>query len=196
MMKNTKGFTLVELLAAIIILGIISVFAIPQIVGLLTSSRNKIYVSDAKRLIAQVEYKIQSAHSKIEKPDPNDCIVISLLYLDTSDFDVAPNGGIYQKENSFVVVKNNNGKLEYAVTLVEKTKKNYYRGIDLVSQSSLSTGAFSNSIKDFSREELIDVETGVTKEYINGKISNFLSGDVVSVYNHLDVADDLYFDDN
>ena len=195
-MKNMKGFTLVELLAAILIFGIISIYAIPHIVGLLDGSRRKIYVSDAQRMITQAEYKMRANNSVIEKPDPNNCIVISLLYLDTSDFDVAPNGGKYLKENSFVVVKNNNGKLEYAVTLVEKTKKGSYLGIDLTSKNSLSIGSTINHVTGFSQSELVDVNTGVTKSYINRKIPGYLSGNVVAIYNEQEVADDSNFDIN
>ena len=39
MEKNNKGFTLVELLAAIVILGILSVFALPVITRTLGDSR-------------------------------------------------------------------------------------------------------------------------------------------------------------
>ena len=60
MKGNTKGFTLVELLAAIIIFGVISIYAIPHIVGLLDGSRKKMYVSDAQRMITQVEYKMKA----------------------------------------------------------------------------------------------------------------------------------------
>jgi len=196
MKKNTKGFTLVELLAAIIIFGVISIYAIPHIVGLLDDSRKKMYVSDAQRMITQVEYKMRANNSIMEKPDSNDCIVVSLLYLDTSDFDVAPNGGEYLKENSFVVVKNNNGNFEYAVTLVEKTKKGGYLGIDLTSKNSLSIGSAVNHVIGFSQSELIDVNTGVTKSYINRKISGYVSGDVVAIYNEQEAVDDSYFDIN
>ena len=48
----------------------------------------------------------------------------------------------------------------------------------------------------YSQSELIDVNTGVTKSYINRKISGYVSGDVVAIYNEQEVVDDSYFDIN
>ena len=98
MLKNRKGFTLVELLATVVILGILIAFSTPIITGMVSNSRNKIYLSDAQKLIAEAEYKIKASSSVIEKPDPGDCIAISLVYLDSGDFDSPPNKGEYIQE--------------------------------------------------------------------------------------------------
>ena len=103
MRKNNKGFTLIELLAVIVILGILFGFSIPLITGVVERGRNKIYISDAEKLVSQAEYRIRSSSSEIEKPDPGDAIAISLLYLDNEEFDNPPNGGKYQKENSLLI---------------------------------------------------------------------------------------------
>ena len=60
-MKN-KGFTLVELLAVIVILAIILAIAIPAITGLIDSSKRAAFESDAKFLIKAIDYK------KLEDP--------------------------------------------------------------------------------------------------------------------------------
>ena len=65
MRKNRRGFTLVELLAAIVILGILAVFSIPRIVGMLDRSKNKMYVDDTKKLISKVEYQMRSSSNDI-----------------------------------------------------------------------------------------------------------------------------------
>ena len=195
MKKNIKGFTLVELLAAIIVLGVISVFAIPHILGLLSGSRNKIYVSDARKLIAQAEYKIRADNTGIERPEPNDCIVMSLAYLDNADFDVAPNGGDYQRENSFVVIKNNGGQLEYAVTLVEKTSKGTYFGLELISEKLLIEEA-TEHITSFAEGDLMNANTGITKDEINQRLAGYLPGELVAIYNNPDISDEYAFDAN
>ena len=59
MKKNNKGFTLIELLAAVVILGVLSVLALPTVVNLLGNSRDKLYITDAKKLISQAEYKFR-----------------------------------------------------------------------------------------------------------------------------------------
>ena len=74
MRKNHKGFTLIELLAAGVILGVLAIFAIPRIMNMVTDSKDKIYISDAKKLIAKADYKIRSASSDIEKPNPGEWI--------------------------------------------------------------------------------------------------------------------------
>jgi type IV pilus assembly protein PilA len=52
-----KGFTLVELLAVIVILAVILAIAIPSISGLLNSSTRNAFESDAKMLLKQIDYK-------------------------------------------------------------------------------------------------------------------------------------------
>ena len=62
-MKNKKGFTLVELLAVIVILGIIAVIAIPQIMDSLNKARNKISAIEKNRLIDGAEEMIMEVIS-------------------------------------------------------------------------------------------------------------------------------------
>lgn len=186
-MKKNKGFTLIELLAVIVILGILAVFSIPMIMGLIEKSRNKVYITDAKKLITQAEYRIKASNTDIEKPDPGDCIAISLVYLDSDDFDSPPNGGKYVKENSFVIVKNNAGKLEYSATLVEKMKGGAYRGIDLTSSAILQSGNALSRVKNFKESDLVYVEDDLTNSYINSKLGkNYISGSgsVTAIYNY------------
>lgn len=192
-MKNRKGFTLVELLATIVILGVIMVFGIPLLINLLNNSRNKIYVEDAKKLVSKVEYKMKSNSSYIEKPDPGNCIIISLLYLDDGEFDNPPNDGEYLKENSYVVVKNAGTKMQYAVTLIEKTKKKGYIGIELSTYESLIPNSATKKIRSFKANKLKKVGSTVstekiTKSYINGKISGFVTGSISASYNSLDLT--------
>ncbi len=56
-MSSKKGFTLVELLAVIVVLAIILAIAIPGISGVLKSSQKGAMKSDAKMLLQQVEYE-------------------------------------------------------------------------------------------------------------------------------------------
>jgi len=54
-MKDKKGFTLVELLAVIVILAIILVIAVPQIIKTIDESRNGALISSAKLIAASAE---------------------------------------------------------------------------------------------------------------------------------------------
>jgi len=138
MKKNNKGFTLIELLAALVILSILMMIAVPTVMNLITNNRKDTYLEDAKKLVSAAEYKIR-ADSKIKKPNTNDCIVINMEYLQSSDFDSAPSGGIYDQTASFVILKNIGGfQYEYYVRLVEKLDENSYMGISFSKYEDLS----------------------------------------------------------
>ena len=55
MMKNKKGFTLVELLAVIVILAVILVIAIPRIIDVIDSSKLSSFESSARMIISDAE---------------------------------------------------------------------------------------------------------------------------------------------
>ena len=196
MRRNNKGFTLVELLAAVAILAILTVITIPIIVRLFDSSRNKMYISDAKKLIALAEYKLNASSSDIEKPDEGDAIIITMNYLDSSDFDNPPGNGRYEKDKSYVVIKNDSGNLEYSVATVERLKKGGYRGVDLVRKSILYTNAAMNHVISFEAAELVSIESNIDKGYkgsINDKLGrNYIDTDnkISAVYNYPDLVDD------
>jgi type IV pilus assembly protein PilA len=58
MLKNKKGFTLVELLAVIVILAIILAIAVPGISGIISSAQKGAFESDVKMILTGIEYKI------------------------------------------------------------------------------------------------------------------------------------------
>ncbi len=194
MKKNSKGFTLIELLAAIIILGILFVFGLPILTRTMDASRNKMYVNDAKRLIAQAEYQIKASSSVIEKPDEGDCIIISLSYLDVSAISTGPNGGSYDTASSFVVVKNDSGKLDYSVALIEHMKRGGYKGIALTNDENLYTKNAVSLVQSFDERSLVDVESGLSIDYINEHLSKnpstpYLEGIISQVYHYHGVDD-------
>ena len=135
-MKNSKGFTLVELLAAVVILGILTAFSLPSVIRVITNNRNKTYIQDAKKMVTLAESRIRSGN--VVKLAKGDCMIITINGLKSGEFKKAPNGGEYDKNESFVLVKrtsNNTSEnmptYEYYVYLVEKYGNNSYRGIDL-----------------------------------------------------------------
>lgn len=52
--KKTKGFTLIELIIVIAIIGILALIIIPQVIGYTNKARNGTDVSDAKTLISAI----------------------------------------------------------------------------------------------------------------------------------------------
>ena len=51
-LNNEKGLTLVELLAVIVILGIIAAIAVPSIGGIIQNSREKAVIADAQNALS------------------------------------------------------------------------------------------------------------------------------------------------
>lgn len=59
-MNNRKGFTLVEVIAVVVILGVILMIAVPSITGLSNRSKKKQITEDAKMFEELVKAKIES----------------------------------------------------------------------------------------------------------------------------------------
>ena len=180
MKKNNKGFTLIELLAVIVIMGILAIMVIPRISDLVMETREEIYLQDAKKLMAQAQYRMSSNNVEIEKPEMDECIVFSLKYLSSNDFRNPPNDGSYMGESSFVVVRNVDGNFEYAVLLIESRKDGLYQGVEFVTEKQLNARDAIKHVRFFDEEELryIDVNAGennkgdaVDTHYINQQLS-------------------------
>ena len=59
-MKKNKGFTMVELLAAITILGIIMMIAVPNVLSIIDKNKKRTYVEDAKKIQSLAETYMES----------------------------------------------------------------------------------------------------------------------------------------
>ena len=60
LLKNQKGFTLVELLAVIVILGIIAAIAIPSIGAIIDNSKKDAHIANAEMLVSAARLAIAS----------------------------------------------------------------------------------------------------------------------------------------
>ena len=71
-MKNRKGFTLVELLAVIVILAIIMIIAIPSVLGTLETARQKTFVEYVTRVMeaGQNQYLTQVSAGSLNTNSP------------------------------------------------------------------------------------------------------------------------------
>ena len=86
MLKNKKGFTLVELLAVIVILAIILAIAIPGISGIINSAKKGAFESDAKMIVTGIEYRVLEASVDPTKTAP----VVGDITATVGDFGANP----------------------------------------------------------------------------------------------------------
>lgn len=140
-MQSNKGFTMIELLAAIVVLGILMGAAVPIVINILNDQKNDTYVEDAIKLASNADYKMRSDNKVAIPPRTTGCVVLTLSYMDNNAFEKAPYGGQYDKYASFVVARRNpktdDEEYKYYVMLVEKTEAGGYRGVNLIESNEL-----------------------------------------------------------
>lgn len=163
-MQSNKGFTMIELLAAIVVLGILMGAAVPTVINILNDQKNETYVEDAIKLASNADYKMRSDNKVAIPPRTTGCVVLTLSYMDNNAFEKAPYGGQYDKYASFVVARRNskteenNGAEEYKyyVMLVEKTEAGGYRGVNLAESNELyNADARDTKIENIGESALI-----------------------------------------
>ena len=76
---NKKGFTLIEILAVIIILGVIMTIAIPNVLSMIERNKKDTFIEHAKMMATQAEYTIRK-DVNIEYPSENKAIILTLEY--------------------------------------------------------------------------------------------------------------------
>ena len=74
-----KNYRMRDDLEVIVIMGILSAFVIPRISSMVLETREQIYVQDAKKLLAQAQYRMNSNSVDIDKPEMGECIIFSLI---------------------------------------------------------------------------------------------------------------------
>jgi type IV pilus assembly protein PilA len=79
--KNQRGMTLVELLAVIVILGIISAIAVPSIGGLIDNTKKDAHVANAQQMVNAARLAITS-DVNLQK----DTIYLPLAYLESQNY--------------------------------------------------------------------------------------------------------------
>ena len=182
MRLNNKGVTMMELLGAMVILGILFGLAVPAITTVINDTRNKTYVDDAMKLVSNAEYALRK-DNKIPKPTTTRCVLMTMVYLDNGVFDDGPYGGAYEKNMSYVVVKKEGGKDVYYVRIIERLNDGKYRGIDLRKDADLiKDNAYKNMVTNINGTNVYKINEN-TVDFIKSKFTGKISGcSTLSVY--------------
>ena len=170
---NNKGFTLVELLAMLLVLGILMTIAVPNITGILANNKMNIMKADATKMVDTAKIKFSSL-SKDERPKVGECVVYALNALnDSGDISSGPNGGDYEQFNSFVVITRRSQKYEYYIRLIE-VKDSSIIGIDRIERATLIEEKI-DYIKSMERKDLLDLTGSVEADRIKLEESDILN---------------------
>ena len=112
-MKN-KGFTLVELLAVLIIIGVIAMIAVPAVGGVINSSKKGASEEQKNRIISAARTYMAQNSMELPNSDEQTCISITKLKdkgLLTNEEIKNPNDN--SNLNGKVIITNTNNKYDY-----------------------------------------------------------------------------------
>lgn len=103
-MKDKKGFTLIELIAVVVILSILAIIATPNIVNMIDRGKKEQYVADAKDFIAKATYMYKQEKYQKKFNNNGNGTTIKLGDIEgINDSDLTdPYGYTYDKENSII----------------------------------------------------------------------------------------------
>ncbi|HWL12669.1 MAG TPA: type II secretion system protein [Ureibacillus sp.] len=126
LLKNQKGLTLVELLAVVVILGIIAAIAVPSIAGIIDNSKKDAHIANAEQMIGAARLAVAANDVKFDADNEVELTLQGLTQLGYLEegLEDPDSGNPYTPADSKVVIKKTNGSgttagtIEYTVTLV------------------------------------------------------------------------------
>jgi len=122
MKMNKSGFTLVELLAVIALVAILSGLAVANVVSSINNSKKNNFLMDAKRMISKAEY-LMSQNRKNREEAKSSGITFSYNDLnEKNEFSKDADGGNFDT-NSYVKVTYNNNQYEYCICVIGSQRK-------------------------------------------------------------------------
>ncbi len=140
-MKKKNGFTLVELLAVVVIMAIIALVAVPNVVSMLERNKKKQMVSDAKEMFNKFQNKITLGTLECKDTSPCSSTLKNLGLSGKQD----GYGDTYDDTSS--ITYNNNNKT-FTITL--KTDKHCLN----------KTGITNSENFSITIEDVLDVSDG------------------------------------
>ncbi|MEC2071621.1 type II secretion system protein [Alkalihalophilus marmarensis] len=156
--KNEKGLTLVELLAVVVILGIIAAIAVPSIGGIIDNSKKDAHVANAQQMVSSARLAVTGNPNL--QPSEGASVFLPLAYLENNGYVEeikSPDNELYVKGDnnttapttgSYVEVIRETGETQfkYSVRLY-----NSYRGVQ--------TGTDAIDSTDLNRDKVNETPT-------------------------------------
>lgn len=133
-MGNRKGFTLIELIAVVVIMAIIALLATPNIIGLLEKGKKEEFVADAKEFISKASYQYRSEKFNDEQNGSPNYDIENIKGVDSEDIK-GPWGKDYAGK---VIIENDGGKITYKITLSTQDKSDKTYKFDKVKKEDIN----------------------------------------------------------
>ena len=136
-MKDKRGFTLVELLAVIIILAILMMVAIPSVSSYIVNSRKEAYIQTAKQVVGGIVNLVNA--NKLDLYDLDTTYYIPAACAKLESGGQSAFGGKWEK--NYVVVTYTGEDFDYYYTALDSTKTgNYITYSDNLDPDHILTG--------------------------------------------------------
>ncbi len=151
---NKKGFTLVELLAVIALVAILSGLAVANVVASINNSKKNNFLMDAKRMVSKAEYLMSQNRNNRELAKTANGIKFSYNDLnEKNEFLKDADGGDFDT-HSFVKVTYSNNQYVYCICVIG-SKRIIGDKCDSISESTcvLSTNLTSIDVVDDKEED-------------------------------------------